>query len=170
MPPSMRGRSVPARVLGVTFLLVLSVGYLYELWYHPFVVGIATVVVVALGVRNRRRMKRHLTALAQARQGESICEFSRAFDMRNTDTWVIRAVYEQLQHQLRRVYPSFPVRATDRLIEDLMLDPDDIDMDIAVDVIQRTGRSWRNGKTNPYFGRVQTAHDLVQFWCAQKKA
>jgi hypothetical protein len=165
----MRGRSVPARVLGLTFLLVLSGGYLYELWYHSFVVGIASVVVVALGIRNKRRMKRHLTELAQARQGDSICEFSRAFDTRNTDTWVIRSVYEQLQHQLRWLYPNFPVRATDRLIEDLMLDADDIDMDIAVDVIQRTGRSWRNGKANPFYGRVKTAEDLVAFYCAQPR-
>jgi hypothetical protein len=115
-------------------------------------------------------MRRHLTALAEARKGESICEFSRAFDVRSADTWVIRAVYEQLQLQLRWVYPGFPVRATDRLIEDLMLDPDDIDMDVFFDVTRRTRRSRRDVKVNPRYGRVKTAGDLVEFFCAQDKA
>lgn len=43
------------------------------------------------------------------------------------DTWVIRAMYEELQAHLRWDYQSFPIRPTDRLIEDLNLDADDID-------------------------------------------
>jgi hypothetical protein len=71
-----------------------------------------------------------LTKLAREGTEESICEFSRAFDVRNTDTWVVRAVYEQIQEQLRWVQPDFPVRARDRLVEDRLLDPDDIDLDV----------------------------------------
>jgi hypothetical protein len=67
---------------------------------------------------------------------------------------VIRAVYEQLQLQLRHVHPNFPVRPTDRLIEDLKFDPDDMDM--AVDIPQRTGRGWKNTNADPFYGRVKT--------------
>jgi hypothetical protein len=74
-----------------------------------------------------------------------------------------------LLHQLRWVYPDFPVRAADRLIEDLMLDPDDIDMDVFVDVTKRTGRSRRETKANPFYGRIKTAGDLVAFFCAQER-
>jgi hypothetical protein len=37
---------------------------------------------------------RKAPALAQARQGESICQFARAFPRRDVDAWVIRAVWE----------------------------------------------------------------------------
>jgi hypothetical protein len=170
MPKPLRRGTLPTRIVAWTILFAMLAVYLYALWSYPFAVGGVSAVVVANVVRNRRRMSRHLTNLAQARKGESICEFSRAFDTRTTDTWVIRAVYEQLQQQLRWVCPEFPVRATDRLIEDLMLDPDDIDMDVLSDVAERTGRSIRSTKANPFYGGVKTAHDLVAFFCAQDEA
>jgi len=71
--------------------------------------------------------------------------------------------------QLRRVYPELPVRAADRLIEDLILDPDDIDMDVFSDGENRTGRSLRDFKANLFYGRVTTAADLAAFFCAQDK-
>ena len=51
-----------------------------------------------------------------------------------------------------------------------MLDPDDLDMDVWFDVTRRTGRSRRDFKVNPFHGRVKTAGDLVEFFCAQDKA
>jgi hypothetical protein len=170
MPKAVLRGTLLTRIITWTVLLGMVAGYAYELWHHPFIIGSISVVVVAVGVRNKERTRRHLTELAQTRKGESICAFSRAFDVRNTDTWVIRAVYEQLQQQLRWIYPDFPVRATDRLIEDLMLDPDDIDMDIFVDVTKRTGRSRRDLKANPSYGQIKTAGDLVAFFWAQDKA
>ena len=107
--------------------------------------------------------------VARARTGESICEFTRAFDARRVDTWVIRAVYERVQQELRPVCPSFPVRASDRLKEDLRLDDDDIDLDILPDVISRTGRSMEDHKRNPLYGKVTTVADLVTFFTAQPK-
>jgi 2-hydroxychromene-2-carboxylate isomerase len=169
MPKAVRSGTLPTRMIAWTILFAMAAAYLYNLWYHPLIVGTITAVGVAVVARNKRRMRRHLKELAEARKGDSICEFSRAFDVRSTDAWVIRAVYEQLQQQLRWVYPEFPVRATDRLIEDLMLDPDDIDMDVFVDVTKRTGRSRRNTKENPLYGQVNTAGDLVAFFCAQEK-
>ena len=151
-------------------VLAMVVGYAYEIWQHPVIMGVLSAVVAVVVMRNRRQTKQHLAELALERTGEAMCEFSRAFDVRKIDTWVIRAVYEQLQQQMRWVHPKFPVRATDRLVEDLRLDPDDIDMDVFVDVTGRTGRSRRNTKSNPMSGRLKTVEDLVLFFCAQDAA
>jgi hypothetical protein len=120
----------------------------------------------------RRATKREediLRNLATERDGESICEFARDFDTRVVDTWIVRAVYEQVQGQLKHVHPAFPVRASDRLKEDLHLDDDDLDIDLAMQVEQRTGRSLDETKANPLFGKVKTVRDLVLFFHAQPK-
>jgi len=67
------------------------------------------------------------------------------------------------------VYPDFPVRADDRLVEDLWMDPDDIDLDVFTDAAERTGRSVQDTQNNPLYGRVKTARDLVDFLCAQRQ-
>ena len=76
-------------------------------------------------------------------------------------------MYEQVQRQLAHVHPAFPLRASDRLKEDLFLDDDDLDMSIAVEVEQRTGTSLTNTSANPHAGKVRTARDLVMFFQAQ---
>src|SRR5262245_50137412 len=167
MPKAARRASLPALVFAWTVLFAFVAAYGYELWTHPLIVLAGSCLLAAIAARTKRRTTSHLTELARARAGEAICEFSRSFDTRNTDTWVIRAVHEQLQMQLRWIYPDFPVRATDRLIEDLRLDPDDIDLDLLADVASRTGRSIRDTTSNPFRGGVKTAGDLVAFFCAQ---
>jgi len=166
IPKALRRGTPLARVFAWILLLAVVGTYGYALWYHPFIVGVASALAAVVVARERRRTRRQLTNLAHAPPGESICEFSRSFDPRETDTWVIRAVYEQLQQQLHWAYPGFPVRATDRLVEDLRLDPDDIDLDLLSDVAGRTGRSIRDTKANPFIS-VTTAQDLVAFFCAQ---
>jgi hypothetical protein len=167
MPKAARRGSLPVLVFAWTVLVAFVGVYIYELWTHPIFVLAGSCVLAAIVARNKRRTKRHLTELARARVGESICEFSCSFDRRRTDTWVIRAVYEQLQLQLRWAYPDFPVRAFDRLKEDLRLDPDDIDLDVLADVASRTGRSIRDTRANPFRSGVKNASDLVAFFCAQ---
>lgn len=151
-------------------MAALALGYLYALHAHPTIVVGVTTALVVLAQWGHRRNIRYFTELAQARTGESICEFARAFDTRQVDTWVIRAVYERVQQQLGPYYPSFPVRASDRLKEDLRLDSDDADVDILPDVISRTGRSMRDHRRNPLYGKVNTVADLVAFFAAQPKA
>jgi hypothetical protein len=152
------------------FLVVLVAGFFYCLISKP--VGTAIFVLLFCGIFlvARKEMKRdedHLRRLAGQREGESICEFARDFERRQIDTWIVRAVYEQLQQRLKHVHPAFPVRATDRLKEDLHLDDDDLDMEIAEEVEQRTGRSLEASNVNPYFGKVGTVGDLVLFFQAQ---
>ena len=67
--------------------------------------------------------------LAASRQDESICEFARSFD-RKTDTWLIRAVYEEVSRHLSVDGRDISVRRQDRFEKDLWLDSEDMD-DIA---------------------------------------
>lgn len=112
-----------------------------------------------------RRTKRDFQALASSREGESICNFARSFDRRTVDTWVIRAVYEELQ----RIVPheDFPIRASDLLENDLLVDTDDLDMLLVPAISARTGRTLDAAETNPYWGKVYTAFDLVLFFNGQ---
>lgn len=63
-----------------------------------------------------------------------------------------------------------PLRADDLLKEDLRLEDDDLDLDVATEVDERTGRSLDNASANPYFGKVQTVRDLVLFFQAQARS
>ena len=169
MPKALRRATTLGRVIAWMSLLGLFAAYLYALWSYPVLVWLGTLVLSLTVIRRNRIDRAHLARFAETRQAESICDFRRSFNVRKTDTWVIRAVYEQLQDQLRWAHPSFPVRADDRLVEDLKLDPDDIDLDIVSNVSGRTGRSMRNTKANPFYGRVETVGDLVAFFCAQDR-
>jgi hypothetical protein len=98
---------------------------------------------------------------AALRAGESICTFARAFDRRVVDAWVIRATYEEVQAHFGRSVERFPVRATDRLVEDLGIVNEDLDA-LAEDVAHRTGRSLENAEQSPVMN-VNTVADLVLF-------
>ena len=169
MPKALRRATTLGRVMAWVPLLGVFAGYLYAVWSYPVLVGLGTLVLSLIAIRRNRVDRAHLARFAETRQAQSICDFRRSFNVRETDPWVIRAVYEQLQGQLRWAHPNFPVRADDRLVEDLKLDPDDIDLEIVSDVSGRTGRSMRNTKANPFYGRVKTVGDLVAFFCAQDR-
>lgn len=136
---------------------------------HPVVFGGAMAGIFLFVRWQTVRNRRHLRALATLRQGQSICEFARDFSLRDVDSWVVRAVYEQVQGCLRHAHPSFPLRAEDRLAEDLLIDDEEVEMTIAQEVAARAGRSLDSGATNPYFGRVGTVRDLVMFFQHQPK-
>ncbi|MFC6635474.1 hypothetical protein [Microbulbifer taiwanensis] len=109
------------------------------------------------------KIDRYFGALRDERNGLSICEFAKEFDTRVVDTWIIRAVYEQLQAALP-VNHKIPIKASDNLLETLKLDEDDLDLDLVEEIAQRTGRSLENCEDNPYYGKVITAKSLVLFF------
>jgi len=152
---------------------ILLIGFaswcLYMLWQYPLISGLFIVAVAAFDRHHQRGIRHHLQALATSRPGESICAFARATDCRTLDTWIVRAVYEEIQYQLSPAFPTFPVRWTDRLAEDLRIDPDAMDEELAMDISERTGRDLRNSDANPLFGKVKTVRDLVLFFQAQPK-
>ena len=127
--------------------------------------GVLILVGSVVTTLDQRRLRR----LAASRADESICTFARAFACRSTDTAVIHAVYEELQHHLCPVVPAFPFRADDHFAEDLRVDHEDLD-DLAVIVAHRTRRTLENTKANPLFGRVHTVRDLIRFFGHQPLA
>ena len=164
--------SRPIGVVGWVFLAVLALGLIYVLFSHPKATlgGLcALALLYGLAQLDLKKKRLRLQRVADERAAQSICEFARDFDPRRVDTWVIRAVYENLQAQLTYAHPAFPIRASDRLKEDLNLDPDDIELDLLEEVQQRTKRTLANARANPYYGRVQTVEDLVLFFQAQPK-
>ena len=68
---------------------------------------------------------------------------------------------------MKSEYPSFPLRPTDRLWADLRLDSDDLDLDLAQEIAERTGCSVADTRRNPYYGKVITVADVVAFFRAQ---
>ncbi len=162
-----QARSLPAWAALGAFAL-LSFGCLGYFWFvHPALTTLAVAVLALLVIVSAKNEKRRLAALAEKRHGESICEFTRAFERRSVDTWVVRAVYEQVQELLRPSYACFPLRADDRLKDDLGIEMDDVEMDLAPAVAERTGRSLDHTESNPFFGKLSTAADLVRFFSSQ---
>ena len=144
-------------------------------WVHWMVVGpllLAIIPVYAammvIGapwlIRGRRRRAR----LRSERQGEGICTFARSFDRRRVDPWIIRAVHDELQPYFWTRHGSVPLRATDRLVQDIGIDPDDVD-DLAETIAWRTGRPLAVAGSNPVRS-VDTAGDLVRFFAHQPRA
>lgn len=113
---------------------------------------------------------RHFKKLFIGRERDSICTFTRFFDFRNVDTWIIRAVYEEIQFFIGE---QVPIRPRDNIYDDLKIDPDDFEMDHKFDIVgniaDRTGRSLDGYEQNPYYGKVNTVEDLVMFFNLQPK-
>ena len=107
--------------------------------------------------------------LRSERSGERICDFVRDFDFRNTDTWVLRSVYDELSKYLGHKGDPFPIHADDRWIEDLDIDEEDMFCDLLPDIAYRARRSLDDTEGNPYCGRVITIRDMVHFLQSQPK-
>jgi len=167
MPPS-PSSSVTTDGGWLMFLCVAAVSGAVS-YFLPFVLvplGVFAVVNAVMTSYENDRLAR----LAADRQGESICTFARSFDYRAIDTWVIRAVFEELQPFCRFDARTLPLRPTDDIYDDLRIDPEDAD-DLVEVMAFRTGRSFEDQDCarNPFFGKVQTVSDLVMFLVNQPK-
>lgn len=169
MPPlePQRGFATAGRIL----LAMLAAGLVWVMWRAAEASPWLTAIIVCAAVLSTKfathRRRRRMRAWARARPGESICTFARSFDTRAVDTWVIRAVYEQLQAYLAPDHAGFPVRASDVLVKGLLDHADDLDLDLVFEIAQRTGRSLEQTDGNPMYGKVTTVRDLVMFFVAQ---
>lgn len=154
----------------VLFLTVLAVGFGYLLYsastFARCMIAMACCAAWCHGAAVTKREKRRYEALAGSRQGVSICEFARSFDARQTDTWIMRATYQELQQWLQPYVTAFPVCASDRLSADLHLEADDVD-DLLQEIAARSGRSLEKAEDNPWYGSVHTVKDMVAFINAQ---
>ena len=157
----------PLRWPARCFLAVMAVAFMAVFWTNSVAVGGSLLALGSLVAVLSRREALRLARMAQSRAGESICQFARSIDCRRVDTWVVRAVYEELQRSLSAAV-AVPLRLTDNLHSDLRLDADDLD-DLVVDMAQRARRSLADTSANPLFGKVTTVGDLVEFLQAQPR-
>jgi hypothetical protein len=153
---------VPERLgmISRVVLVGLGVGLVGAVILQPslFIVFSAVVMFVPVfSAVDQHRQRR----LAAERASESVCTFARSFDCRETDTWIVRAVWEEVGGLFR-----FPIRRDDRFEEDLRIDSEDLD-NLAEAVAQRTGRPLVGYEKNPLFGQVKTVGDLVSFFLHQ---
>ncbi|WP_444907391.1 hypothetical protein ACJJIR_03790 [Microbulbifer sp. SSSA008] len=123
-------------------------------------------MAITWGTIEQPKIDRHFQRLCDNRKGLSICEFAREFDRKTVDTWIIRTVYEQLQAALP-TKQLVPIQASDDFFNTLKLDGDDLDLDLSKEIAQRTGRTLEDYQSNPYYGKVTTARNLVLFFNLQ---
>jgi len=152
----------------IGFIAVALAVVLFQPWYLVVIAGIALLIIVWSAIE-QPKVEKHFINLSKDRTGLSICEFARAFDPKIVDTWIIRAVYEQLQAALP-TKQLVPIKASDTLVETLLLDEDDLELDLVEEIAQRTGRSLEGYENNPYYGKVTTAQNLVLFFNNQARA
>jgi hypothetical protein len=114
------------------------------------------------------RAKNAFRKLMAPRSDESICTFRKAFDLRQVDPWIIRAVYEEVSGFIENGKMKVAIHASDPLLEDLQIDPEDLE-DAAETIATRTGYDLGVNPTNPLFGKVISVGDLVMFFTHQRK-
>ena len=163
MPPAPT-RNLPCQ--GWIFAGLLLAGLCYWIYRQHYVLLGALAVSLLVWIQSiyeKRRRRR----LASSRKVETICTFARSFN-RKTDTWILRAVYEELAKSLAVDGRPMPIRANDDWENDLKIDPDDLD-DMADHIAWRTRRSLGDTKQNPLYGKVHTVRDIVGFFEHQPK-
>jgi hypothetical protein len=163
---------VPGRVSRLAlFVLVAGAtgGYVSLLWNWPVATSLVSAAILVWTIAENRSWRRHLAAMAASRADEGICSFVRALPIRDLDTRVVRATFEEIQAYLRHGPRGFPLRPSDRLVEDLDIDPEDLE-DITVTIADRAGRTLEAYRANPRYAGMTTAEDLIAFLSAQPKA
>ena len=160
---------------GVVIIVSAFLYCIYDLFTQfPIATAIGVpLVFLSLAGLNRwysNKLHTHFQTLAAQRKGESICQFARQANCRENDPWVVRAVYEEMASEMAHYteMPDFPVRWNDDIEKTLKLFLDDID-DLLPCMARRAGRDLTNTKKNPWFDKVSTVGDLVQFLNAQPR-
>jgi hypothetical protein len=166
MPAMPRQRVVPPFAIALAGVLMLAL--------LVFVSGIAAVsflLVALVATVGSVGFGRRVRALQASRAGEDIGSFARALDRRSPgfDAHVVRAVWDSLQSYFGAEAPV-PLRPADRLVEDLLIDPEDLGDEAVLGVIAaRSRRSLAGVYTAQRFGRVATVADLVACVAAQPR-
>ena len=154
-------------LLGLVVLLAIIGSLIYFISGTPFLLSIIPIIAFFLYFENKRTKKK-FALLAEERKELGICEFARSFDTKKIDTWVVRAVYEQLQTYVAEIYATeIPIQAEDSLFDLLEIDEEDLDFDLLEEIAQRTGRSLENIENNKYFGKVTEVKGLVYLFNEQ---
>lgn len=156
----------PTGLIGWFFLVAFIAFFGWLVWLAPIILLIIPVGII-LEIRDRKERKKHFRSLLKNRTNDSLCTFARYFEYRKIDTWVIRAIYEQLQNYLASENPEFPIRPSDDIFVDLRIDDEDFEFDLVEEIAKRTGRSLKNAEVNSYYGRANIVENLVYFFNEQ---
>lgn len=159
--------SLLMQVVGYLIVFLFLVGLVVCFWDAPVIMIVAIAFVAVGSMITTWSTKKVLRKMAVSRKGEDIGTFARSFDCRTVDTWIIRAVYEELQPYLQCKEGVCPLRKTDRIFADLRVDDEEFSMDMIFVIAQRTNRSMENYEENPYFQKIDTVEDLVMFFNCQ---
>lgn len=175
LPPKPQAEtSIISNVCGWALLTVFCAGVVYliiraiqAILHFPLVsLGLLMAAVLILGpllfIVVHRENKR-IEKIRQERADENICSFRRGFDVRKVDPWIIRATYEEFRNSLGIDYP---IRADDRLDEDLKIDGDDFEEACNI-IAARAGYDLEHTEQNPYYDKVKTVRDFVMFMAHQ---
>ncbi len=152
MPPLDVGSTTP---LGWFVLTGLGLGLIWALIAVPSLRWVAAAIVSWIIVSNWVYTC-WLRKLASTRT-DDIGTFARSLDFRNTDTWLIRSVYEEVNEWMPKNVRPFPLRTTDTS-ETLRIDPEEFE-DLAGSAAERAGYSLEKLEDNPYFGSSAGMHD-----------
>jgi hypothetical protein len=116
-------------------------------------------------------LRRHHRHLLEQRPGENIGTLARAFDRRakRFDPWVVRATWDALVPYVTHGDWHVPLRPTDRLEEDLRIDPDDIEFGLIEEVAARSSHTLHNLESYPVSGGLETVGDFVRFITQQPR-
>ena len=113
-------------MLGVGIFSSMLAFFIWQLYFAPMLLVVLLFVALFLYSDNKKR-KAYFQELLSKRECYSICEFSKYFNDKEIDTWVIRAVYEQLQNNLKSECKQFPVLPEDDIFVDLKIDDEDFE-------------------------------------------
>jgi len=111
-------------------------------------------VLSGVGVEKYKKSKR-------SRKEWNIGKFAKEFNLKEVDTWVVRAVYEAVYDEV-----EIPIKADDDIDKDLGIDMGDLGFDeILINVSQRTGRVLtENSVGHDDIKNIITVRDLVEFF------
>jgi len=167
MPPA--PQPTPSEAGGVV-LALLTLGLVFLIVRSFIVAALVLAALAAVTVALNARRAKRLARLADARAGEDIGTFARAFDRRASefDPWAVRAVWDVLQPYVEVSGRHMPIRPSDRLVNDLDIDDEDLE-DLAVTVATRVGRAASKWESNPLNGSVETVGDLVRLIALQPR-
>lgn len=148
--------SCGALLYGVVAIMLLSI-------WTALAIGLFVITVASSSALSSRKFRQ----LRDSRRKDNICAFARSVPIRELDTWVIRATYEELAIWVGDEMGPFPVHAADRLVEDLEIDGEDL-CDVVIAISNRCERTLDEIDKNPLLPKMKTVEDLIRVVMWQK--
>lgn len=133
-------------------LAALSTALTVAGFYHHPALGVfmlGGMVLVGVSIWNGGQK---MLALYRAREGEDLSTFFAALP--SADPTVARVVYDEIQSTCSSPNHPLPLRPTDHVIDDLMLDLEELFAEVLPRIIARVGRGSPEGITDLTVGGI----------------